>query len=53
MAFIKEEMTQFGISASYWKVARITCDRIAKEGSYSLYLYFSKDAETHVAERIV
>lgn len=53
MAFIKEEMTQFGISASYWKLARITCDRIAKEGSYSLYLYFSKDAETHMAERVV
>lgn len=45
MALIKEERTKIGITASYWRVGMISIDRHRKEASYSLNLFFDRDAE--------
>ena len=46
MALIKETMTDFGISASYWKVTRISIDTVNREVSFSLFLYTDKNNQS-------
>ena len=36
-------MTEFGISASYWKLTRVSIDTAKKEISFSLFLYVDKE----------
>lgn len=43
MALIKNEMTDYGVEANYWKVAMLSIDRVNSVGSFSLMLY--KDRE--------
>ncbi len=53
MALIKEKMAQFGIPASYWRVGMISIDRHRKEASYSLNLFFDRDAEEFLETKAV
>jgi len=48
MALIKEKTTSFGMTASYWRVGMISIDRNMKEASYSLILYFDRDADEFI-----
>lgn len=44
MALYKEKQTEYGVNAGYWKIGMISIDKTNKEGSYSLFLYISKEA---------
>ncbi len=44
MAFRKEKVTEYGITAEYWKVTAITTDKESKRGSFIVSLY--KDEES-------
>lgn len=48
MALIKEKMTNFGVTASYWKLGYVSIDRINKYGSLTLNLFLIKDAEKYI-----
>lgn len=45
MALIKTKMTQFGIEAEYWKIARVSIDTTKKEICFTLNLYINKDLQ--------
>lgn len=48
MALIKATETDFGITASYWKITMISIDRHMREGSFSLSLYVNKDSKQFI-----
>lgn len=53
MLLIKDTLTEYGVSADIWRVGLCTFDTIRKEGSYSLMLFITMDAENFVATETI